>query len=100
METARYMAIGVVTAVHSIDPESVVIGGAMTFGGNGHPLGEQFMARVRQEATGRMIPPLGDMIHIDFAALGGDAGYIGAAGLARREYWAARTAPGVVRTED
>jgi hypothetical protein len=47
-----------------------------------------------------MIPPLGDMIHIDFAALGGDAGYIGAAGLARREYWAARTAPGVVRTED
>ncbi len=29
---------------------------------------------------------------MDFAALGSDAGYIGAAGLARREYWAARTA--------
>jgi glucokinase len=99
METARYMAIGVVTAVHSIDPESVVLGGAMTFGGDGHPLGEKFMARLREEAKSRMIPPLGDMIHIDFAALGGDAGYIGAAGLARREYWAARTAPGIVRTE-
>jgi glucokinase len=99
METARYMAIGVVTAVHAIDPESVVIGGAMTFGGEGHPLGDKFMARLNAEARPRMIPPLGDIIHIDFAALGSDAGYIGAAGLARREYWAARTAPGVVRTE-
>ena len=86
METARYMAIGVVTAVHTIDPESVVIGGAMTFGGDGHPLGEQFMARLREEATSRMIASLRDKIHIDFAALGGDAGYIGAAGLARREH--------------
>ena len=85
METARYMAVGVVTAVHTIDPESVVIGGAMTFGGDGHPLGERFMARLREEATGRMIDSLRDKIHIDFAALGGDAGYIGAAGLARRE---------------
>jgi glucokinase len=92
METARYMAIGAVTAVHTIDPESVVIGGAMTFGGDGHPLGEKFMARLREEATGRMIESLRGKIHIDFAALGSDAGYIGAAGLARREYWAARTA--------
>jgi glucokinase len=86
METARYMAIGAVTAVHTIDPESVVIGGAMTFGGEGHPLGERFMARLRDEARGRMIEALRDKIHIDFAALGGDAGYIGAAGLARREH--------------
>jgi glucokinase len=92
METARYMAIGGVTAVHTIDPESVVIGGAMTFGGNGHPLGERFMARLREEAFSRMIKSLRDKVHIDFAALGGDAGYIGSAGLARREYWAARTA--------
>ena len=99
METARYMALGVVTAVHAIDPESVVIGGAMTFGGDGSSLGERFMTRLRQEATSRMLSPLGDLIHIDFAALGGGAGYIGAAGLARREYWAARTAPGIVRTE-
>ena len=33
-----------------------------------------------------MIASLRDKMHIDFAALGGDAGYIGAAGLARREY--------------
>lgn len=92
METARFMAIGAVTAIHTIDPESVVIGGAMTFGGEGHPLGERFMARLRDEARDRMIESLRDKIHIDFAALGSDAGYIGAAGLARREYWAARTA--------
>lgn len=92
METARYMAIGAVTAIHAIDPESIVIGGAMTFGGEGHPLGERFMARLRAEAVSRMIASLRDKVHVDFAALGGDAGYIGAAGLARREHWAARTA--------
>jgi glucokinase len=86
METARYMAIGVVTAVHTIDPESVVIGGAMTFGGDGHPLGEAFMTRLRDEARRRMIASIRDKTHIDFATLGGDAGYIGAAGLARREH--------------
>jgi glucokinase len=72
--------------VHTIDPESVVIGGAMTFGGDGHPLGEAFMARLRDEARRRMFECLRDKVHIDFAVLGGDAGYIGAAGLARREY--------------
>ena len=50
------------------------------------------MARLREEARSRMIASLRDKVHIDFAALGGDAGYIGAAGLARREHWAARTA--------
>jgi glucokinase len=86
METARYMGIGVASVVHTIDPESVVIGGAMTFGGDGHPLGEAFMARLRAEARRRMFECLRDKVHIDFAVLGGDAGYIGAAGLARREY--------------
>jgi glucokinase len=86
METARYMAIGVASAIHTIDPESVVIGGAMTFGGDGHPLGEAFMARLRDEAQRRLIASLRDKVHIDFATLEGDAGYIGAAGLARREH--------------
>ncbi|HYO25425.1 MAG TPA: ROK family protein [Lacipirellulaceae bacterium] len=86
METARYMAIGIATVVHTVDPESVVIGGAMTFGGDGHPLGEQFMACVRRHARARMLAPIRDKVHIDFAVLGGDAGYIGAAGLARREH--------------
>jgi glucokinase len=86
METARYMAIGVVSTVHTIDPESVVIGGAMTFGGAGRPLGDQFMSRLQSEARARMIESIRDKVHIDFAALGSNAGYIGAAGLARREH--------------
>lgn len=88
MRTARYMALGIVTAVHAIDPESVVLGGAMTFGGAGSPLGERFLGRIREEAVQRMIASLRDKVTIDFATLGGDAGYIGAAGLARREYHA------------
>ena len=86
METARYMAIGTVTAIHTIDPDSVVIGGAMTFGGAGHPLGEKFLGRLREEARSRLIASIRDKVHIGFATLGGDAGYIGAAGLARREH--------------
>lgn len=86
MDTARYLAFGIVTLVHTIDPDSVVLGGAMTFGGAGHPLGEQFLQRVRDEVRPRLISSLRDKVQIDFASLGSDAGYIGAAGLARLEY--------------
>lgn len=86
LETARYMGIGIVTLVHTIDPDGVVLGGAMTFGGPGHPLGEEFLATVRAEARRRMLEPLREKVAIEFATLGGDAGYIGAAGLARRDH--------------
>lgn len=85
LETARYLAIGLVTIVHTVDPECVVLGGAMNFGGQGHPLGERFLAEVRSQARSRMIESLRDTITIDFATLEGDAGFIGAAGLARAE---------------
>jgi glucokinase len=85
-ETARYLAIGIVTLIHTIDPEGVAIGGGMTFGGAGHPLGEKFIGHVRSEARKRMLVPLRDKVKIEFAELGGDAGYIGAAGLARQQY--------------
>lgn len=83
-ETARYLAVGIVTTVHTVDPEAVVIGGALNFGGAGHPLGERFLAAIRKQAYARMIPSLRKAITIDFAQLGGEAGYIGAAGLARK----------------
>ncbi|MEX2169464.1 MAG: ROK family protein [Pirellulales bacterium] len=85
-ETARYMAIGIVTAVHAIDPDSVVLGGGMTFGGAGHPLGERFLGVIREEAKSRMLAAIADKVSIDFAQLESDAGYIGAAGLARLEH--------------
>lgn len=86
MTTAKYLAIGIVTAAHAIDPESIVLGGAMTFGGAGHPLGERFLDAIRSEARARMIASIRDLVTIDFATLGGDAGFVGAAGLARQDF--------------
>jgi glucokinase len=86
METARYLALGIVTFIHTIDPDSVVMGGGVNFGGAGHPLGEEFLQRIRDEVRPRLLSSLRDTLHIDFAQLGGDAGYIGAAGLACLEH--------------
>ena len=83
LETARYLGIGVVTLMHTIDPDGVVLGGAMTFGGNQSPLGRRFLERVKEEVRRRAFPVLAERVAIDYASLGGDAGYIGAAGVAR-----------------
>lgn len=86
LETACYLGIGIVTLVHTIDPDGVILGGAMTFGGADRPLGQKFLDRIRQEFRARAFPVLAKRVAIDFASLGGDAGYIGAAGLARASY--------------
>jgi glucokinase len=86
METAYWLAIGIVSLVHTIDPDAVVLGGAMTFGGQDSPLGRDFLLRIRDEVRPRLLEPLRDTLSIEFATLGGDAGYIGAAGLARLEH--------------
>ena len=85
LETARLLAIGLVTLCHTIDPETVVIGGAMTFGGAGHPLGEQFLQEIRTHLDKRLLDVLRGKITVAFADLGGDAGFVGAAGLARQD---------------
>ncbi len=86
METARYMGMGVVNLMHTIDPAGVLLGGAMTFGGNETELGRKFLQRIRDEVKLRAFPVLAERTNIEFASLGGDAGYIGAAGIARVEY--------------
>jgi glucokinase len=86
LETARYLGIGVVTAMHAIDPQGIVIGGAMTFGQHETATGRKFLERIKQEVRSRAFPFLADRTTIDFASLGGDAGFIGAAGLARRAH--------------
>ena len=85
METAYWLAIGIVSLVHTIDPNVVVLGGAMNFGGPTSALGREFIQRIRDEVRPRLLEPLRDKLLIEFASLGGDAGYIGAAGLARLE---------------
>lgn len=83
LETARYLGIGIVTLMHTIDPAGVVLGGGMTFGGHGSALGRRFLDRVKQEVQRRAFPVPAAKTVIDYALLGGDAGYIGAAGMAR-----------------
>jgi len=82
-ETARWLAIGIVTLLHTIDPALVVLGGAMDFGGHESPLGREFLDTIRQQVVARTFPVIAERVTIDFASLGGDAGYIGAAGLGR-----------------
>ena len=85
-EVARWLGIGIVTLMHAIDPEAVVIGGAMTFGREAHPVGRMFLERVREEVRRRAFPVLAERTSIRYASLGGDAGSIGAAGLARLDH--------------
>lgn len=83
LETARFFGVGATAIMHVIDPEGVVIGGAMTFGGEATPLGRRFIEEVRAEVRRRAFPVLAAKTTVEYAHLGGDAGFIGAAGLAR-----------------
>ncbi len=86
METARYMGVGITTVMHTINPSLFVLGGAMTFGQNESALGRRFLERIRSEVRQRAFPVPAQKTKIEYAKLGGDAGYIGAAGFARREF--------------
>jgi glucokinase len=83
METAYWLGIGIVSFIHTIDPDAVLIGGAMTFGGDKGPIGCEFIQAIRDVVRPRLLEPLREAVKIEFASLGGDAGYLGAAGLAR-----------------
>jgi glucokinase len=82
-ELATWLGLGIVTLMHCIDPGAVILGGAMNFGGHESPLGRRFLNRVRSVVKARTFPTLAEKTVIDFAVLGGDAGFIGAAGIAR-----------------
>jgi glucokinase len=84
MEMARYLGATITTAVHVIDPAMVLLGGAMTFGRHETQVGREFLHRVRQEFRNRTFVSIADKISIEYASLGSDAGFIGAAGCARR----------------
>ena len=86
METADYLSYGAVNMMHIIDPNAIIFGGAMDFGGHETELGRKFLAAIRKGVEERVFPGLSDKTIVDFASLGGDAGYIGSAAVARREY--------------
>lgn len=90
IETAYYMGIGAVTLIHAINPGAIIIGGAMTFGGNDHEVGRAFIEEIRRVVRKRAFPIPASHTVVDFASLGGDAGYIGAAGIARTAFLKSR----------
>ena len=85
-ETAVYLGRGIAQLAHTIDPAAFMLGGAMNFGGNHSPLGQKFLAEVIAETRRLVFPVLGERLIVKFAELGSDAGFVGAAGLARVAY--------------
>ena len=90
METADYLAAGLASLAHVIDPGAILIGGAMNFGGSQDALGIEFLERVRARVRSHTFPMVAKNLTIDFASLGSGAGFVGAAGLGRRDYLRAR----------
>lgn len=86
LETARYLGVGITSLLHTIDPAAVILGGAMDFGGAADGIGKQFLDRIKEEIARRALPIVAERITVDFASLGGDAGYIGTAGIARLDH--------------
>ena len=84
-DTAFWLGIGITSLVHTMDPGSVVLGGAMNFGGAECPVGKRFLDRIRDEFRKRTFPNVFEGTTLSFASLGSDAGYLGAAGYARKK---------------
>jgi len=86
MELATWLGLGIVTLMHTIDPGAVILGGAMNFGGHEDAVGRRFIEQVRTIVRKRAFPIPAQRTVIDFATLGSDAGFIGAAGIARLDH--------------
>lgn len=89
MESARCLGIASVSIMHILNPAMILIGGAMTFGRNETALGQRFLQRLQTEIRQRAFPIPAEQTAIAYAALGSDAGFIGAAGYARQRIGAA-----------
>jgi glucokinase len=76
-DTARYLAVGAVNLMHTINPDMVLFGGGMS------NAGPEFMDAIRADIESMALPEPAAKTKIAYASLGGDAGYIGAAGCAR-----------------
>jgi glucokinase len=58
----------------------------MTFGRHEKELGRRFLQRIKDEVKKRAFPVRYARTTIDYATLGSDAGYIGAAGCAKLKF--------------
>jgi glucokinase len=79
-ETARYLAVGAVCLMHTIDPDIVLFSGGMI------AAGLPFLEDIRADINAMAFPTLARSVRVEYAELGGDAGFIGAAGCARMAF--------------
>jgi glucokinase len=79
-ETARYLAVGAVCLMHTIDPDIVLFSGGMI------AAGPSFLEDIRTDIRAMAFPTLARNVRVEYAELGGDAGFIGAAGCARMAF--------------
>ena len=80
---ARRVGQAAALICQTLDPHAVLIGGAMTFGGNESPVGRQFLRDVQKVVRRYALDQVADEVFVGFAELGNDAGICGAAELAR-----------------
>jgi glucokinase len=83
LDAARCLGVGTVSVMNVLNPEMVLIGGAMTFGCNESEVGRRFLQRIREEVTRRAFQIPAERTAVEFASLGADAGFIGAAGYVK-----------------
>lgn len=86
-ETAKYLGLGIANLAHTIDPALFLLGGAMDFGGSQTELGRKFLTGIINEVKKRTFKVIADNLKIEFAEMGSQAGFVGAAGLGRRDYY-------------
>lgn len=79
-ETARYLAVGAVSLIHVIDPDVVLFGGGMI------AAGPTLLEGIRSGVRALAFPIPAAHVRIEYAELGGNAGFIGAAGCARQVF--------------
>lgn len=84
-ETADLVGLGISHFCQSVNPRTVLLGGAMTFGGRSTRTGNAFLGRVKKSVEESSLTQVGTNLQLDLAVLGNTAGVLGAAEIARRQ---------------
>jgi glucokinase len=76
--SAKYLSIGIASVANLLNPELVILGGGLV-----DALGEPYLQSTRKELEGRPMLAATKPLKIEAAALGDDAGIVGAGLVAR-----------------
>jgi glucokinase len=76
-DTAYFLALGACAIMATVDPEVITFGGGMV------AAGDPFLAKIKEYVSRFGLSYPASKVQVRFATLGSDAGFIGAAGVAR-----------------